>query len=187
MTGAMLDVNIDESQVGKVLDELVERLGDLTTPLNDIAEYLHQSTDNRFAKQVAPDGSPWAPLAPSTLARKKGGRILRDKGTLQDTMRHSVSNNELTFGTDRPYGAIHQFGGKIEHAARSQRVYFRQGKDGSVGNRFISKRKSNFAQWVSRGAHVTEIEARPYLGLSSEDDSAVLRIVQDYLQESFIG
>ena len=85
MAGAMLEVVIDTTTVGKALDDLIERLGDLTTPLNDIAEYLHQSTDDRFTRQVAPDGSPWAPLAPSTLARKKGGRILRNKGTLQDT------------------------------------------------------------------------------------------------------
>lgn len=183
MAGSMLEVSIDTSPVGKALDDLIERLGDLTTPLNDIAEYLHQSTDDRFRQQVAPDGSPWAPLAPSTLARKKGGRILRGKGTLQDTLRHNVSRNELSFGTDRPYGAIHQFGGKVQHAARSQQVYFRQGKDGSVGNRFVKKSKSNFAQWVTRGAHDAEIKARPYLGLSSDDDIEILAIIQDYLLE----
>ncbi|WP_064116761.1 phage virion morphogenesis protein [Pseudomonas fluorescens] len=185
MAGTMLDVVIDTTNIGKALGELSERLGDLTTPLNDIAEYLHQSTDDRFSRQVAPDGTPWAPLAPSTLARKKGGRILRDKGTLQDTMRHSVSNNELAFGTDRIYGAIHQFGGKIEHAARSQQVYFRQGKHGSVGNRFVQKRKSNFAQWVTRGAHSTDIAARPYLGLSSEDVGEIVWIIKDYLLAPF--
>lgn len=184
MAGAMLEVTLDQSQLGKVLDNLAERLGNLTTPLNDIAEYLHQSTDDRFRQQVAPDGSPWAPLSPSTLARKKGNKILRDKGTLQDTLRHSVSNNELSFGTDRPYGAIHQFGGKVEHAARSQQVYFRQGKDGSVGNQFVKKSKSNFSQWVTRGAHDSEIKARPYLGLSSEDNLEILAIIQDYLLES---
>jgi phage virion morphogenesis protein len=183
MAGAMLDVTLDESQVGKALADLMERLGDLHTPLNDIAEYLHQSIDERFTRQVAPDGSPWAPLAASTLARKKGGRILRDKGTLQDTMRHSVTGNELVFGTDRPYGAIHQFGGKVEHAARSQQVYFRQGKDGSVGNRFVKKRHSNFAQWVTHGARSTEMTARPYLGLSSEDETEILAIIHGYLSE----
>lgn len=187
MAGSMLEVTIDTSTVGNTLGDLIERLGDLTTPLNDIAEYLHQSTDDRFRQQVAPDGSPWAPLAPSTLARKKGGRILRDKGTLQDTLRHNVSNNELAFGTDRPYGAIHQLGGKIEHAARSQQVYFRQGKDGSVGNRFVKKNKSNFAQWATRGASSTEMHARPYLGLSSEDETEILAIVGDYLVEGFTG
>lgn len=187
MAGAMLEVVIDTTAVGKALNDLIERLGDLTTPLNDIAEYLHQSTDDRFTKQVAPDGSPWAPLAPSTLARKKGGRILRNKGTLQDTLRHLVSNNELAFGTDRPYGAIHQYGGKIEQAARSQQVYFRQGKDGSVGNRFVKKRQSNFAQWITRGSHDTEIKARPYLGLSAEDDAEILVIIRNYLLEPVSG
>lgn len=187
MAGSMLEVSIDATSVGKTLDDLVERLGDLTTPLNDIAEYLHQSTDNRFRQQVAPDGTPWAPLAPSTLARKKGGRILREKGTLQDTLRHNVSNNELDFGTDRPYGAIHQFGGKIEQAARSQQVYFRQAKDGSVGSRFVKKNKSNFSQWATRGASSTQMHARPYLGLSSEDETEILAIVGDYLTEGFTG
>jgi len=181
MAGVTLEVTVDQNQIGKALYELTERMGDLTTPLNDIAEYLHQSTDNRFRQQVAPDGSPWAPLAPSTLARKKSGRILREAGTLQDTLRHSVSNNELSFGTNRPYGAIHQFGGKIEHAARSQQVYFRQGSDGSVGNRFVKKRQSNFTSWAIRESHTAEVAARPYLGLSTDDEYEIFLIVSEYL------
>jgi hypothetical protein len=54
----MFDVTMDTSQAGAALAELAERLGDITTPLLDIAEYLHQSTDDRFVKQIAPDGSP---------------------------------------------------------------------------------------------------------------------------------
>jgi phage gpG-like protein len=131
-------------------------------------------------RQVVPDGSPWAPLAPSTLARKKGNDILRQDGQLQDTIRHSVSGNELAFGTDRVYGAIHQFGGKIEHAARSQQVYFSH-ENGVVGNRFVKRRKSNFSQWVTHGARTAEMPARPYLGLPSEDDVEILAIVADYL------
>lgn len=187
MAGSMLEVSIDVGAAGKALGDLLERLGDLTTPLNDIAEYLHQSTDDRFRQQVGPDGSPWAPLAPSTLARKKGGRILRDKGTLQDTLRHSVSNDELSFGTDRPYGAIHQLGGKVQHAARSQQVYFRQGKDGSVGSRFVKKSRSNFAQWITRGEHSSEMPARPYLGLSEQDNGEILAIIHEYLLPSSAG
>lgn len=73
----------------------------------------------------------------------------------------------MAFDTDRPYGAIHQYGGKIEDAARSLQVYFREGKNGSVGNRFVKKRQFNFSERVSRGAHDTGIKARPYLGLSA--------------------
>ena len=41
MAGAMLDVTLDTSQIGSALEELARRLGDLTTPFNDIGEYLH--------------------------------------------------------------------------------------------------------------------------------------------------
>ncbi|ASN67709.1 hypothetical protein 7S12_21 [uncultured Caudovirales phage] len=181
MAGAILEVAFDASVVGRELELLIERLGSLRTPLNDIAEYLHMSTDARARRQVAPDGTPWAPLSPRTLARKKGNKILRESGALLDTLRHQVTDDGLDFGTDRPYGAIHQDGGKIEHAARSQQVYFKE-KGGVVGNRFVKKSKSNFAQWVTHGARSVEMPARPYLGLSSEDEAEILEIVSDYLK-----
>ncbi|WP_178124555.1 phage virion morphogenesis protein [Pseudomonas sp. WS 5410] len=151
----MLDVTLDTSQVGKALDDLADRLGDLTTPLNDIGEYLQISTDDRFRQKVAPDGSPWAPLSPVTLARKKGSGILREKGTLQDTLRRQVTSTELAFGTDRPYGAVHQFGQK-------------KGASGKT----------------SRGSSIPwgDIPAREYLGLSAEDETEVLLIIHEYLR-----
>ncbi|WP_454842810.1 phage virion morphogenesis protein [Pseudomonas hormoni] len=159
MAGAMLDVVIDDSAVGKALEELIRRLGDLSPPFNDIAEYLHQSTDDRFRQKVAPDGSPWAPLSAVTLARKKGTSILREKGTLQDTLRHQVTSTELAFGTDRPYGAVHQFGQK-------------KGASGSAKGRPIP--------WG-------DIPARPYLGLSSDDETEVMHIIHDYLSQPVTG
>nr|WP_315492954.1 phage virion morphogenesis protein [uncultured Pseudomonas sp.] len=160
MAGAMLDVTLDTSQVGKALDDLAERLGDLTTPLNDIGEYLQISTDERFRQKVAPDGSPWAPLSPVTLARKKGPGILREKGTLQDTLRRQVTSTELAFGTDRPYGAVHQFGQK-------------KGASGTTG-------KGRSIPWG-------DIPAREYLGLSADDESEVLHIIEQYLVEPVTG
>lgn len=155
MAGAMLDVTVDDSLVGKSLEELARRLGDLTTPFNDIGEYLHQSTDDRFSKKVAPDGSPWAPLSAVTLARKKGPGILREKGTLQDTLRKQVTSTELAFGTDRPYGAVHQLGQK-------------KGASGKV---------------IGHPIPWGDIPARPYLGLSAEDETEVLSIIHEYLRE----
>lgn len=155
MTGAMLDVAIDSSQVGKALEELGRRLDDFTTPLNDIGEYLHQSTDERFRRKVAPDGSPWAPLSPVTLARKKGTAILREKGILQDTLRKQVASTELAFGTDRIYGAVHQFGRKKGASGKTS-------KGGSI-------------PWG-------DIPAREYLGLSTDDETEVLFIIREYLK-----
>ena len=159
MAGAMFDVTLDTSQIGSALEELARRLGDLTTPFNDIGEYLHQSTDERFQRKVAPDGSPWAPLSAVTLARKKGTAILREKGTLQDTLRKQVTSTELAFGTDRPYGAVHQFGQK-------------KGASGSSKGRPIP--------WG-------DIPARPYLGLSSDNETEVVLTIHDYLMEPIKG
>lgn len=154
MAGTMLDVVIDSSLVGEALEELGRRLDDFTTPLNDIGEYLHQSTDERFRQKVAPDGTPWAPLSPKTLARKKGTGILREKGTLQDTLRKQVTSTDLAFGTDRPYGALHQFGQK-------------KGASGKT----------------SKGIPIPwgDIPAREYLGLSEDDETEVILIIRDYL------
>lgn len=154
MAGATLDVEIDSSQVGQYLQQLAERMGNLRTPLLDILEYLHQSTDERFRQQVAPDGSPWAPLAPSTLAKKKGNRILRESGDLQDTLRGQVQGDELFFGTDRPYGAVQQFGQKAGASGRN--------------------RRGSPIPWG-------DIPARPYLGLSAEDETEVLAIIEEWL------
>ena len=83
MAGAMLDVVIDDSRAGQAL----ARLDSLRVPLFDIAEYLHQSNGDRARRQVASDGTPWAPLSPVPLARKKsGGKILRETGALLDTL-----------------------------------------------------------------------------------------------------
>ena len=154
MAGAMLDVVIDSSLVGNALEELARRLDDFTTPLNDIGEYLHQSTDERFRRKVAPNGSPWAPLSPVTLARKKCAGILREKGTLQDTLRKQVTSRELAFGTDRPYGAVHQFGQKKGASGKSAR--------GSA------------IPWGN-------IPAREYLGLSTDDQTEIVMIIRSYL------
>lgn len=43
------------------------------------------------------------------LANKK---ILRDSGSLQDTIRYQASASRLEVGTNRVYAAMHQFGGK---------------------------------------------------------------------------
>ena len=57
----------------------------------------------------------WAPLKPATIAAKKGkGGILRGpNAVLQRSIRiTSVTNSEVVAGTDRPYAAIHQLGGR---------------------------------------------------------------------------
>lgn len=167
-----------------VANEAAAALADPAPMLRDIGEFLLIAHDQRFASQASPDGTPWQALSPAYLKRKKKNRdkILVLDGFLKNTLRYQVNNNELLFGTNRIYGAMMHFGGSIDVAARSQQAYFRQdGKTGDVGNQFVSKRKSNFAQWVTIGAYTIQIPARPWLGISDDDNYAIAGIATRYL------
>ena len=59
--------------------------------------------------------------------------------------------------------AVHEFGGQINKPARQQTMYFKRNKDGGVGNRFVKKSESDFAQEVAVGAHTITIPARSFM------------------------
>lgn len=99
------------SELVDTLNQLMNKTGNLQPALAQIGEYLLESHQSRFQLEVAPDGTPWAPLAPETLARKKGeDRILQETGMLRDTLSYDASATELLFGSNLEYAATHQFG-----------------------------------------------------------------------------
>lgn len=182
MAGASFE--FDGTAALAILNETAAAIADPKPMLRDIGEYLLLAHDRRFASQASPDGTPWQALSPAYLKRKRKNRdkILELDGFLKNTLRYQVGDNELLFGTNRIYGAMHHFGGSIDIAGRSQQAYFRQdGKSGEVGNLFVSKRKSNFSQWVTLGAYTIQIPARPWLGTSDDDNYAIAGIATRYL------
>lgn len=182
MAGATLE--FDAVAALAVVNEAAAAMADPKPMLRDIGEFLLIAHDQRFASQASPDGTPWKALSPAYLKRKKKNqdKILVLDGFLKNTLRYQVSDNQLLFGTNRIYGAMMHFGGSIDVAARSQQAYFRQdGKTSEVGNLFVSKRKSNFAQWVTIGAYTIQIPARPWLGISDDDNYAIAGIATRYL------
>jgi len=68
----MIKIEIDDRQVLDALRRLQKAAADLRPAFQDIGEYLVDATKRRFAAGTAPDGAPWAPNRPATLARKKG-------------------------------------------------------------------------------------------------------------------
>jgi phage virion morphogenesis protein len=112
MAGARVTIDVDDRQVIERLDELIGRLDDPTPALRDIGEALLNSHHRRFEEQVAPDGTPWAPLSPAYQAKKKknADKILVLDGYLSGLLTYQVSSDGLELGTNRIYGATHQFG-----------------------------------------------------------------------------
>ena len=72
------------------------------------------------------------------------------------------------------YAFANEFGATIPVAAQSRQVYFKRNRDGSVGNRFVKKSKSDFAQWATRGAHSIKIPERSFMRSTFDEELPAL-------------
>ena len=119
MAGASITITIDDKDLRQALARLAAL--DLRPAWKNVGLHLVQSTHDRFEAGRAPDGSPWKPLSPRTLVRKKGSGILRElamQGGLMGSITYAVGDKELAVGTNKVYGRIHQLGGKTGKGGR---------------------------------------------------------------------
>lgn len=168
------DINLT-ANLNTVTDRLAQiarQVGNMEPAFQAIGEALTESTKSRFDTSTAPDGSRWAPNAPSTVLGmlnqvkgaygKKTGRLTKkgatavmgkkplvDTGILQDTISYNAGPDRVEIGTNRFAGeweggaAVHQFGSQ-------------------------------------NGL----IPARPFLGLSTDDETTVLDILQVFVEQA---
>ena len=115
----MADVNIEidireAGAIQKALNRISRAGQNLRDPLSDIGEHLLNSHRKRWGLKQSPDGAPWEPLSELYAARKRQKRpaavILVYDDVLHGTLRYQIRGNALELGTDRLYGATHQFG-----------------------------------------------------------------------------
>lgn len=113
MAGAseLINIDYDDAAVKQSLKKLLDKLGNLTPVFQDIGESLLISHRERFDQAISPDGIPWAELSPDYQKRKRRNRdkILVLDGWLRQ-LHYTANDTELDLGTDRIYGATHQFG-----------------------------------------------------------------------------
>jgi phage virion morphogenesis protein len=154
MAGSFIEVKVDD---GKILEKLKQLSSVQLGPvLKQIGEYLLLSHRERWDMQRSPDGVPWAPLTETTLGRKTKNidKILVESGDLRELLRYQIEGDTLRFGTDRIYGAAHQFG-----------------------------MPKGYAGTTNRGSPIPwgDIPARPFLGFSRDDEAEILAIISDHL------
>ena len=115
MAGATLELLLHGNEnIDAALQQLIDDIAHPQPALKEVGEYLDLAHRLRWDAQQAPDGSSWEPLAPATLARKQQRNqptdILVQSTFMRDTLRYQLTPFGLLFGTDRIYGASHQFG-----------------------------------------------------------------------------
>lgn len=189
MAGASITLDLVSDDITLTLQRLLGFSDDgLGAALGEIGELLVRSTRDRASDQVDPGGNPWVVLSPryKRVKEKKrpGAPMLKlDFHMLGDQLSHQVIGQELFVGTNAKYGAIHHFGGTVKIPARSQDLFFKQDKrTGEVGNRFVKRGKSNFAQTAKVAKQEITIPARPWLGLSTQDETDVLEVMSAHLR-----
>jgi phage virion morphogenesis protein len=190
MAGAEITIKVDDREAREAFDRLM-RLGRQPAPvLRHLGERLLESTRARFEAGRDPDGRPWKPLAqPTTIQRAGGAKAFTKKGALrkpaQDriarikmlvrdrqaglmaTLRYQVGGDTLQLGTDKVYGAIHQFGGVIRAKGKALAI---PSEDGGV-----------------RLVKSVTIPARPYLGVSSGDTAVIREVLREHASLALFG
>jgi phage virion morphogenesis protein len=169
MTGVTYTVTFDDQAVDQRLAGLIDSLQNPSGFLKGVGEHLVNSNRQNFDREAASDGTPWAPLSPATIkARQKKGQvpiqILTATKALNASIFYQVEVDALKVGSGLPYAAIHQLGGVINKPARTGRAF---GRDN-----------------VSIPAHTISMPARPYLGVSAEDETIIIELAEDWLNPS---
>jgi len=171
MSGASIKISLQDEQVQRELAGIIDRIEHPRAAFADIGEYLQRTTRDRFESETAPDGTAWAALKETTKARKKHPKILTESKRLRSSIIYQATATQVLVGSNLLYAAIHQLGGKTRpHDIKP-------------------KRKRALA-WpgaehpVSGTIHHpgSDIPARPYLGLSRDDQDEVLAILGEHLE-----
>ncbi len=130
--------------------------------MNAIAEGLRTSTVERFASEQSPEGTRWKP---SIRATEKGGKTLTKSSVLKNSIHAKADSTGAAVGTNTIYAATHQFGAERTIRAKNGK-YLRF----TAGGR-----------WVSVPSVRVSIPARPFLGVSKEDEGEIRAILEEAL------
>jgi phage virion morphogenesis protein len=117
-------VTVAATSVQDRLARLEAATGDLQPVFDDLGRMLRLRIQRQFEQESAPGGGKWTPLRPSTIARRatRGrwpGPMLRQTGDLYRSITYRATSKDLVLGTNWPYAAIHQFGGRAGRGGRT--------------------------------------------------------------------
>ena len=181
MAGTRL--TIDKAELERLSAFMAEQAArDPSGLMPRLGEYLLESTQRRFKVQVKPNGEKWKELDERYARRKKRNKdkVLTLRGYLRSYIHYQVMGADaVEVGSNQKYAAIHQFGGEIDKPERQAAVRYR-----SVAGRVLfagKKHKRATERAVTIPVHFVKIPARPFLGLSAEDDREISRIIREWL------
>lgn len=105
----MIDVAVDGSAITAAIQSFLDLQANPTQALVRVGDQVEGIIEERFQKQVDPDGAPWKPLSPKYLAAKtRAGYpalILTRTGALKRSIRYQIEGDSIVFSSDIEYAA----------------------------------------------------------------------------------
>ena len=132
--------------------------------MNAIGEGIRTSTMERFRKQESPEGKKWKP---SIRALETGDNTLILSRKLSTKINVKSNSSGAAVGTNLIYAATHQFG--AERTIRAKNGKYLRFKVGG--------------KWASVPSVHVRIPARPFLGVSKEDEEEIRDILNEVFEE----
>ena len=135
----MLEISLDDGDLQRGLGQLLRNARHPRPMMRAIAAELLSITEDNFENENWGGQIPWKPT-------HRGGKILQKSGQLAASIHTASVSNFARIGTNKPYAAIHQFGGTVKAKNKPYLVF-------KVGDGF-------------RRVKQVKIPARPYLPMS---------------------
>jgi len=159
-----IKVDIQDGAVRDALAEMARRGRDNREMMRDIGDVVLTSVKDNFEAEGRPER--WKP---SLRLRKERGQTLSRTGVLRRSFTVQAGNGFVAVGTNVPYAAIHQAGGR-------------------TSPRTIVPRKGKALYWPGAAHPVravrhpgSDIPARPFLMVQDEDWEEIRHIAVNYL------
>ena len=166
----MITVTIDNASVLAALEQLRDRVANPAPALSKIGERLTESTQARFNTGTAPDGGRWAPNSQATILdylAGKSGSYQKKSGKISAKGIGYAMNKKPLVASELLQDSIHwQLSGREAVTIGTDR--FADAWDaGAAVHQFGSKNG--------------KIPARPFLGVSADDERTILEILTAHL------
>lgn len=159
----MIQIHLNANQALQGLHRTAENLKHGKKLYGMLGEALRTIHKDRFEKeQKSPEGEKWQPLSPQYQAekRKNANKILVRDGNLKNLLRYQANDKSVVFGSDRKYARLHQYGGTIKP---------KKAKVLKIGEHGFARKAT--------------IPARPWLGLSKQNEKYLLKKTEGFLQK----
>lgn len=150
----------NEKQLNELINNAADKIENNTQLMKILANTMQYAVDQNFQSGGRPK---WAGL------KYRQGQPLINAGELRSSIRPDYGKNFALVGTNVPYAAIHQFGGKTKpHTIRP-----------------VLKKALAFNGGVFKAVHHpgSKIPARPFLKLTEQDERDLEQDVVDYINE----